>query len=200
MIAFIEGSLVEKNPAFAVIEAAGIGYLLNISLNTYTTLPEQGKPCRLYVHLTIKNEAATPVGISLYGFYSEQERELFISLTSVNGVGSNTARLLLSSLSTDEAITAIINGQAGVFEKVKGIGLKTAQKIIIDLQNKYSKYAGQTEFLLPLHNTNREEALSGLIMLGFNKNAAEKAIDKIIKSETIVPAVEELIKKALKIL
>lgn len=200
MIYFIEGILVEKNPAFAVIETGGIGYFMHISLNTYSKLGEQGTKCRLLTYMAIKNEASTPVGVTLYGFYSAEERDLYINLLSVNGVGANTARLILSSLTTDEVISALAAGQVATFERVKGIGSKTAQKIIIDLKNKYSKIALQQDINLSIHNTNREEALSGLLMLGFNKNIAEKVLDKIIKTEPSISSVEELIKKALKIL
>lgn len=200
MIYSIEGNLTEKNPTYAVIETAGVGYFINISLNTYSRLPNVGEKCRLFIHLAIKSEAATPVGIALFGFYNTSERDVYINLISVNGVGANTARLILSSLTTEEVISALSNGVVSVFEKVKGIGTKTAQKIIIDLQNKYVKIAAQQDIFIPVHNTYKEEALSGLIMLGFNKGNAEKALDKIIKSEPSVGSVEELIKRALKIL
>lgn len=200
MIHSIEGLLVEKNPAFAIIQNQGIGYFINISLNTYSALAGLGEKQKLYIHLAFKNEASTPVGINLYGFTTLEERDLYINLISVNGVGGNTARLILSSLTTAEAITAIASGNSMVFEKVKGIGSKTAQKIIIDLKSKYSKLAPLSDILLPSHNTNKEEALSGLTQLGFNKNLAEKALEKIIKSEPEAKSVEELIKRALKIL
>lgn len=200
MIYFVEGILVEKNPAYAVVNCAGIGYVLNISLNTYSKLGDIGSKCHLLTHLTIKNEAATPVGISLYGFYTSEERDMFINLTSVNGVGANTARLILSSLTTEEAIEAIASGNVNIFERVKGIGTKTAQKIIIELKNKYSKIALQQDILLPVHNTLKQEALSGLIMLGFTKSNAEKALDRILRSGEKINSVEELIKGALKIL
>lgn len=200
MIYFIEGTLVEKNPAYAVVETSGIGYFMHISLNTYSKLGEEGTKCRLLTYLSIKNEAATPVGVFLYGFYAAEERDLYISLLSVNGVGANTARLILSSLTAEEVISALANGQVAAFERVKGIGTKTAQKIIIDLKNKYTKIALQQDVILGVANTNKQEALSGLVALGFNKNIAEKALDKILKAEPMIDTVEELIKKALKIL
>lgn len=200
MIYFIEGKLIEKNPTYAIVETGGIGYFINITLNTYSKLGNEGEICKLLTYMAIKTEAATPVGITLYGFYSFEERELYINLLSVNGVGANTARLILSSLTTDEVIFALSGGSVQTFEKVKGIGSKTAQKIIIDLRGKYTKIALQQNFLSPIHNKNKEEALSGLIMLGFNKSNAEKALDKIIKSEPETESVEDLIKKALKIL
>lgn len=200
MIHFIEGTLVEKNPAFVVVETGGIGYFIHISLNTYSNLGEEGTKCRLLTYMAIKNEAATPVGVTLYGFYTVQERDLYINLLSVNGVGANTARLILSSLSTEEVMAAIVNGQVTTFERVKGIGSKTAQKIIIDLKNKYSKIAFQQDVILGGKNTYKQEALSGLVMLGFNKNIAEKVLEKVLISEPSIDSVEELIKKALKIL
>jgi Holliday junction DNA helicase RuvA len=200
MIYFVEGKLVEKNPTYAIIETGGIGYFINISLNTYSRLSEPGNNCKLFTYMAIKSEAATPVGVTLYGFYSIEERDLYINLLSVNGVGANTARLILSSLTTDEVIMALSGGSVTTFEKVKGIGSKTAQKIIIDLQSKYAKMALQQDYFSPSHNKNKEEALSGLVMLGFNKSNAEKALDRIIKSEPGIGSVEDLIKRALKIL
>ena len=200
MISYIEGTLTEKNPAYAILETGGIGYFMNISLNTFSKLGEIGTKCRLFTYMAVKNEATTPVGITLYGFYSPNERELYINLLSVNGVGANTARLILSSLTTDEVISALENGYVAAFERVKGIGSKTAQKIIIELKNKYAKIALQQDVVMPLHNKYKEEALSGLIILGFNKNNAEKAIDRILKSDVNIETVEELIKKTLKIL
>ena len=134
MIYFVDGKLIEKNPAYAIVETCGIGYFINISLNTYSRLGNAGESCRLFTYLAIKSEAATPVGVTLYGFFTIEERDLYINLLSVNGVGANTARLILSSLSTDEVIFALSSGSVSTFEKVKGIGSKTAQKIIIDLQ------------------------------------------------------------------
>ncbi|MEI6851772.1 MAG: Holliday junction branch migration protein RuvA [Bacteroidota bacterium] len=200
MIYFIEGKLVEKNPTFAIIETGGIGYFINISLNTYSRLLDPGSQCKLFTYMAIKSEAATPVGVTLYGFYSIEERDLYINLLSVNGVGANTARLILSSLTTEEVIIALSGGSVSTFEKVKGIGSKTAQKIIIDLKSKYSKIALQQDYFSPSHNKNKEEALSGLVMLGFNKSNAEKVLDRIIKSEPGIGSVEDLIKMALKIL
>jgi Holliday junction DNA helicase RuvA len=199
MITFLEGRLAEKTPTYAIVECNGIGYLLHISLNTFSTLGETGQTCRLFTHLAIKNEATTPVGIALYGFHSAKEREVFLHLISVSGVGSNTARLIISSLTADDVISAILTGNAGLFQSVKGIGGKTAQKIIIDLKDKMGKSGAAGEILSPLHNTNYNEALSALILLGFSRIASEKALEKIIKTEPSL-TVEQLIKRALKIL
>ena len=200
MITFIEGRLVEKNPTYAIINCNGIGYYLNISLNTYSALGAVNEPCRLLTHLAVKSEATTPVGMLLYGFHNDREREVFLHLISVSGVGSNTARLIISSLTAEEVVSAIVNGNAGIFQNVKGIGLKTAQKIIIDLRDKMGKSGSLSDIIAPTHNiVNRNEALSALILLGFSRNPAEKALDRVLKADQSL-TVEQLIKQALKIL
>jgi Holliday junction DNA helicase RuvA len=200
MITYVTGILTEKNPAYAIIECGGIGYMLNISVNTYSALGELNTKQKLLSYLAIKNEATTPVGMVMYGFATEDERELFVNLISVSGVGSNTARLILSSLITDEVISAIVNGDVNTFQKVKGIGTKTAQKIIIDLRDKFNKWQPSKQILSPGHNRKREEALSALKMLGFPAKAAESAVEKILKTEDPSLTVEGLIKMSLKIL
>ncbi|MFH0867063.1 MAG: Holliday junction branch migration protein RuvA [Bacteroidota bacterium] len=200
MLSYIEGILIEKNPATAVIDCSGVGFMLNISVNTFTQLCEVNRKCKLYTHLAIKSEATTPVGLVLYGFATEEERYIFHELISVNGVGFNTARLILSSLTTGETVSAISNSDVFTFKKVKGIGEKTAQRIIIELRDRIVKGSGQKEFLLPVNNTLSNEALTALIMLGFNRTAAGKAIDKVIKTEGVNIVLEDLIKQALKLL
>jgi holliday junction DNA helicase RuvA len=200
MLAYIEGSLAEKTPTYAVIDCSGVGFLLYISLNTYSALPELNKKCKLYTHLTIKSEATTPVGMALYGFATEDERSIFLELISVSGIGNNTARLILSSLTVMEVVTAISNGDFYTFKKVKGIGEKTAQRLIIDLKDKIGKGPASKEIFFPQQSILRNEALGALVMLGFNKNIAEKAIDKIIKSGGSNLSLEELIKQSLKLL
>lgn len=199
MYAFIEGSLVEKNPAYVVVKSQGIGFMINISLNTYAKLKDK-EIFRLYTHLAIKNEATTPVGFVLYGFADESERQFFRQLISVSGVGSSTALLMLSSLTTESIYNAITQGNASVLQSVKGIGAKSAQRIIIDLKDKLEKGGLTPEIMAVAHNTNKEEALSGLLVLGFNKIAADKALNKIISKLGDDIQVEELIKEALKIL
>lgn len=199
MYSYIEGELVEKNPAYVVLDCNGIGYVINISLNTFTKLKDK-KHFKLYTHFSIKNEATTPVGFVLYGFAEEAERQLFRQLISVSGVGSATALLMLSSLPADKLLDAIINNNPSVLQSVKGIGAKSAQRIIIDLKDKLEKGGFSKEFIGEIHNTNKDEALSGLTVLGFNKTVAEKALSKVFsKLGTDVP-VETLIKEALKIL
>ena len=194
MYDYIKGKLVERNPAYAVIEANGIGYLLNISLHTYSQLRE-GEHCTLYAHLVVRED-----DMQLFGFLETNERELFRLLISVSGVGVNTARMILSSLSPHEVVRAIAEGNAPLLQSVKGIGAKTAQRIIIDLRDKVSKELIPQEKMGIMHNTKKDEALSGLIILGFQKMMAEKALQKIIDTEGTGLSVEQLIKHALKVL
>lgn len=193
MYAFISGSLVSKNPAYVVLEANGIGYQLHISLNTYAAIGDQ-KEVKLYTYLSIREDAHI-----LFGFADERERALFLQLISVSGVGPNTARLILSSLTADETIEAIALGNVFVLQSVKGIGGKTAQRIVVDLKDKVVKAASMPEKVESLHNRLKEEALSGLLILGFNRSQADKAIDRVLKA-TPGASVEVLIKEALKIL
>ena len=195
MYDFIEGKLAEKNPAYAVIDAHGVGYLLNISVQTYTALNDVGQPCKLFTHLVVREDA-----LVLFGFSGTDERELFLKLISVSGVGANTARIILSSLTPNEVVQAIIQADAPLLQRIKGIGVKTAQRIIVDLKDKLSKDTGPLENLDFLHNTKKEEALSGLIILGFPKTVAGKALDKVIQTEGSSLTVEQLIRLALKIL
>jgi holliday junction DNA helicase RuvA len=193
MYAFIKGKLVEKKPTSVVVEANGIGYQIHISLNTYAAigLNEQVK---LYLHLVVRDDAHV-----LYGFEQESERALFLLLITVSGVGANTARLILSSLTTSEAIDAIALGKTHILEGVKGIGGKTAQRIVVDLKDKVGKGEITNEKVASSYNTLKSEALSGLLILGFNKNNADKALDKLLETHQ-EPSVEFLIKEALKVL
>jgi Holliday junction DNA helicase RuvA len=193
MYEYFTGIFTEKNPTYVVLENQGIGYLISISLNTYEKIKDldQGK---LYVHYVVREDAQL-----LYGFADMAERTLFQALISVSGVGANTARLVLSSLTTTEAYEAIASGDAGRLQSVKGIGGKTAQRIVVDLKDKLAKEGFMPENLVFSHNTIQQEALSGLIILGFNKSIASKAIEKVMKQLT-VDSVEGLIKESLKIL
>ncbi|MCX6280310.1 MAG: Holliday junction branch migration protein RuvA [Bacteroidetes bacterium] len=194
MYDFIHGKLVEKNPAYAVVDVNGVGYYLNISLHTYSQLFENEK-CHLFTHLVVRED-----DVLLYGFADRSERELFRQLISVSGVGVNTARIILSSLSPGDIVHAIAFGDDVSLQRIKGIGAKTAQRIIIDLKNKVSRELIPHEKTGILHNTKKDEALSGLIILGFPKMPAEKALNKIIESEGAGLTVEQLIKHALKVL
>jgi Holliday junction DNA helicase RuvA len=193
MYEFISGKLTEKNPAYVVIDNNGIGYLINITLNTFTRIKDK-ESAKLLIHFVVREDAQI-----LYGFADSQERELFQYLLTVSGVGASTARLILSSLTTEELFSAITQDNASLLQSVKGIGGKTAQRIVIDLKDKLNRAEFGFEKVDVAHNTLKEEALSGLLILGFNKAIASKAVDKVLRSGT-AGSVEDLIKEALKIL
>lgn len=194
MIAFLEGDLVEKNPAYVVLNCSGVGYLIHISLNTYSKLPESGR-VKLHTSLIIREDAHT-----LFGFFRQEEKNLFKHLISVSGVGPNTARMILSSMSVEEINQAIVGNNASVLQTVKGIGAKSAQRIVVDLKDRIEKEGFiAEENLMQSNNTLREEALSALVMLGYNKPVAQKTINQILKKNAGVDmSVEQLIKEALK--
>ncbi|SRR5690606_16538840 len=193
MIAFIEGQISEKNPTYVVLDTGGVGYLLHISLNTYTRLDGQSR-VRLMTHLYIKED-----GHSLYGFWTEEERSLFRHLISVSGIGPNTAQLILSGMQVSEIRGAIVSGDADTFKRVKGIGAKTAQRIIIDLKDKVEKEGGEISLISTgKHNTLRDEALSALVALGFQKLAVSRTLDKVMKNAAEDMSLEMLIKTVLK--
>lgn len=191
MIAQIKGKLIDKTPTYVVVDCGGVGYEVKISLNTFSKLGES-EICMLYTHFVVREDAQL-----LYGFKEAGERELFRLLISVSGVGSATAMVILSSLSPNEIKQAILSKDVNTLKGVKGIGAKSAERIIIDLRDKIGKVEGESIISEPLGNTVKEEALSALVMLGFGKNPAEKALTKLIKSGEDF-TVEELIKKALK--
>lgn len=191
MIAHIQGRLVEKTPTSVVIDCGGVGYQIHISLHTYSQI-EQTENLRLYTYLQIKEDAHT-----LFGFIDKIERELFKLLISVSGIGGNTARNILSSITPKELLQAIASGDAKTIQSVKGIGVKTAQRVILDLQEKVVKLYNIEEVLPIINNTNVDEALSALEVLGFVRKAAEKVVDKIIKQNPEA-SVEFIIKQALK--
>lgn len=192
MITQLQGKLVEKNPTHVVIDCHGVGYFVNISLNTYSALPE-GEAIKLYTYLQIKEDAHT-----LYGFLTKAEREVFVLLLSVSGVGASTARTMLSSLTATHVRSAIINGDVATIQAVKGIGAKTAQRVVLDLKDKMLKLQDFEEVHFNTLNTNKEEALAALEVLGFVRKQAEKVVDTIIKSDSEELSVEEIIKQALK--
>ena len=193
MYSFISGTVVEKNPTYVVLDNQGIGYLINISLNTFTAIGEQ-QHVKLFVHLAIREDAHT-----LYGFYTEAERELFLQLITVSGVGCNTARLILSSMTVKEAVDAIATNNIRMIQGVKGIGAKTAQRIVVDLHDKVGKLEAGDEISSFGNNTLKDEALSALMVLGFNKTSIEKTLDKLLK-QMENPSVEDLIKESLRLL
>jgi Holliday junction DNA helicase RuvA len=191
MIDYIKGSIAEITPACVVLEASGIGYFINISLTTFSEL-ENKTDAKILVHEVIREDAH-----QLFGFATDNERNVFRHLISVTGVGANTARMMLSSLSPAEIELAIIGSDVNILKSIKGIGLKTAQRIIVDLKEKLGKHTETSEIFMSSGNTNREEALSALVMLGFAKSAVVKTLDKIVREEKSL-TVEEIIKKALK--
>lgn len=191
MYEYIVGKLGEVSPTHAIVDNSGVGYFVSISLQTYSAI--EGKTdAKLFLHQVVREDAHL-----LYGFATVQERELFRLLISVSGVGANTARLILSSLSVTEIQAAISTENINIIKQVKGIGLKTAQRIVVDLKDKVVGVDATSQIFSAANNTNKQEALSALVMLGFAKVAAEKVLDQIIKTDGILP-VEGLIKSALK--
>ncbi len=192
MYAYIDGKLTFKGPAYVVIEAGGVGYHINISLNTFSKLGDAERS-RLHVWLHVKEDAHT-----LYGFADEGEKRLFLHLISVSGIGPNTARMMLSSITPEEVQAAIVKGNVSQIQRIKGIGPKSAQRLILELQDKLRKEGLDTLSAAPANHSVKDEALSALVMLGFARNAAEKVIDAEISKNTGDITVEQLIKSALK--
>jgi len=191
MITHLKGKLVEKNPTHVVIECGGIGYFVNISLNTFSKIADN-ESILLYTHLQIKEDAH-----SLFGFADKSEREIFRLLLSVSGIGSSTARTMLSSLTPFQIRDAIASGDVPTIQGIKGIGAKTAQRVILDLKDKVLKIYDLDEVSPNSNNTNKEEALSALEVLGFLRKHAEKAVDKVLSQDSAL-SVEDIIKLALK--
>lgn len=193
MYAYIDGRLVFKSPAFVVIDVNGVGYQINISLNTYSLLGDAER-CKLFTWLHVKEDAHT-----LYGFADENERNLFLHLISISGIGPNTGRMMLSSLAPVEIHAAIVNGNVAVIQRIKGIGPKSAQRVILELQDKLRKEGpGSLTTASPVVKTAKDEALAALVMLGFARNNAEKVLDHELNKNGQNLTVEELIKLALK--
>ncbi len=191
MIAHLQGKLVEKTPTDVVIDCGGVGYHVNISLHTYSLLPNADF-IKLFTHLLIKEDAHT-----LFGFVEKSEREIFKLLLSVSGIGASIARTMLSSLDPKQIINAIASGDVVTIQSIKGIGTKTAQRVILDLKDKVVKLYDIDEVSMSQSNTNRDEALSALEVLGFVRKTSEKIIEKIVKEDPSA-SVESIIKKALK--
>jgi len=192
MYAYIDGKLTFKCPTYVIIDAGGVGYHINISLHTFSLLGEDER-CKLFTWLHVKEDAHT-----LYGFADEGERRLFLHLISISGIGPSTGRMMLSSITPDEIQTAIINGNVPLIQRIKGIGPKSAQRIILELQDKLRKEGPGALTAIPVNKTAKDEALSALVMLGFARNAAEKVIDQEINKNGAGLTVEQLIKLALK--
>ena len=196
MYAYLKGDITFKSPAFITLEVNGIGFHVNIPLSTYTAIEGQERTT-IYTHLIVKEDSHT-----LFGFATQTERYMFVQLIGVTGVGATTAQLILSSMTVDEVRAAVIGEQAHVLQRVKGIGAKTAKQIILDLKSKLTKEApdGMAVLLPAVDNAIREEALSALIALGFNRIAVQKALNQVMKDNASAGKVEELIKAALKAL
>ncbi|MFN4122384.1 MAG: Holliday junction branch migration protein RuvA [Flavobacteriales bacterium] len=192
MYDYFNGKLADINPAYAVIECQGVGYHLNISLGTFTKLNGKNE-AKLYAHLIVREDI-----MALYGFADKTEREMFRLLINVSGVGAGTARMILSSLSTVELREAVSSGNLFMLKSVKGVGEKTAQRILIDLKGKMEREEMLIEINSTPHNTLRQEALTALNLLGFQRNVSEKAIDKVMQTNSEKLTVEQLIKQALK--
>lgn len=196
MYDYIKGDIAELTPAYVVIDAGGVGYCIQITLPTFTSLNGQSN-ARLFIYEAIREDAHI-----LYGFMNHAERQLFLLLISVSGIGANTARMIMSSYSTQEIQDMIATGNVTALNAIKGIGTKTAQRIIVDLKDKILKVAGANstgQFSLAVNNPVKEEAVSALVMLGFAANASQKAVDQILKNEPNL-RVEQLIKLALKMM
>lgn len=194
MFAYIEGTLTTRNPAYVVVDCQGVGYMIHISLNTFTQIKDLTS-ARLLTHLLVREDAQL-----LYGFYTEEERRVFRLLIAVSGIGANTARMILSSLSPADLVQAIVTGNEPVLKKIKGIGAKTAQRLIVELKDKVAKTQGLSDLGSASYNTNREEALSALVILGFARPAVEKVLDGLMREHGMTIPVEQIIRLALKVL
>ncbi len=191
MIHHLKGKLTEKNPTHLIIECAGVGYFVNISLHTFSQLTDT-ENISIFTHLQVKEDSQT-----LFGFAEKSERQIFRLLLSVSGIGSSTARTMLSSLSPAQIRDAIAGGDVATIQSIKGIGTKTAQRVILDLRDKILKVYDIDEVSSSANNTNKEEALSALEVLGFARRQAEKVVDKVLRQDSSL-SVENIIKLALK--
>ena len=193
MIDYIKGEIIELSPAHAVLEAGGIGYHINIALSTYSELNGKSNT-KLYVYEAIREDAHI-----LFGFMTKEERSLFLLLISVSGVGANTARMILSSIMANELQNAIITGNVSILKSIKGIGAKTAERIIVDLKDKVSKVEFSAQGTSTANTAISEEAVAALVMLGFTQAMAQKAVKKVMESDP-QQKIEQIVKQALKLL
>jgi len=197
LLAYIKGEITFKTPTYVHLESNGLGYHVNISLNTFSKLDGLDR-VKMYIYLQVKEDSHT-----LYGFFSEKEKAVFVSLISVSGIGANTARVILSSMTADEVNQSIANSNVERFKAVKGIGAKTAQRLILDLKDKVIKSGFSGEENIVDHksgNSIRQEAISALQSLGFQKNTVLKKVDLVLSQEPNLDQVEDLIKRVLKLL
>lgn len=193
MFAYLEGKFTYKSPAVVHLDVNGVGYELNVSLNTFSAIQALNSG-KLFTHLQVKED-----GHTLFGFFDRAEKDIFLLLISVSGIGAATARMVLSSLKADEVRAAVIHGNVKLLESIKGIGKKTAERLVLELKDKMGKVAGSTEELLSMQtNPVEDEAIVALIALGINKTQAEHSVKKIIRFNPEITKLEELIKQALK--
>ncbi len=193
MYEYIQGTITELTPTYAIVDNHGIGYFINISITSFSAL-SLNKQVKLYLHQVIREDAHL-----LFGFVELHEREIFRLLLSVSGIGANTARMILSSLSPSDLISAISSGNLNILKGIKGIGAKTAERMLVDLRDKVGKMSGGEDLTIPANNTARTEALSALVTLGFSRPSVEKVLTRIAREEPN-SGVEDLIRKALKLL
>ncbi len=192
MIGFLRGNFIHKSPAMILVDVNGVGYELHISLNTYSNIQALDKG-QLHTYLQIKEDSQT-----LFGFFDVQEKELFIQLISVSGVGAATARMMLSSIKPEEIVRAIVQGNTTLLESIKGIGRKSAERIILELKDKMTKTSYHTNISPLINNTLEQDALNALIALGIARPTGEQAVQRVLKAEPSLSKVEDIIKKALK--
>lgn len=192
MYAYLEGKLVYKSPPQITLDVNGVGYEVNISLNTYSALQDLDH-CKLYIHLQVKED-----GHTLFGFFDKSEKEMFQMLISVSGVGAATARMMLSYVRPDEIVNGILNGNVKLLESVKGIGKKTAERLVLELKDKVGKIQTGGESTNKVYNSLESDALNALMALGISKIQAENAIKKVMAADSTTTILEDLIKKALK--
>jgi len=192
MIAYLDGKLTEKSPTYVVVETGGVGYAVHISLHTWSQIQDLAV-CRLLTHLVVKEDSHT-----LYGFYKPDERALFQALIAVSGIGPNTARMVLSSMTPEAFRQAVLAEDETAIRRIKGIGPKSAKRLILEMKDRVGKEGPSAEGqITPAHNTVRDEALTALVMLGFGRPASEKALSKIVRQQGVDSTVETLIKLAL---
>jgi Holliday junction DNA helicase RuvA len=192
MYAYLEGKFTYKSPAQVYVDVNGIGFEVNISLNTYSAI-QSLEIGRLYTHLQVKED-----GHVLFGFSEREEKEMFLLLISVSGVGAATARMMLSSLKSEEVRMAILSSNVKLLESVKGIGKKSAERLVLELKDKVGKQLSGADLSIPVHNTLEQDAFTALTALGISRQQAELSIQKIIRTEPTISQLEDLIKKALK--
>lgn len=197
MLAYIQGNITSKTPTHVIIESGGLGYFVNISLNTYVRIQDKSS-CKLHTYLHLGGSLQSPITISLYGFFEEAERQIFIELLGISGVGAATVRMILSSMTAEEIQRAIVTENVKLLESIKGIGPKTAKRIILELKDKFGKSSLLTAAPLQGSNNVKEEALSALVMLGFSRLQAEQAVQKVMAASQRDLSTEELIKQTLK--